>query len=284
MLHTHEKYVFGRSPKESERLDKQHDLLKKITEDSLIHPSIPKEEILSVADIATGTGIWLKDVARELETSARVNRYYHGFDISLDQFPTDSGLIEFSVHDITKPFPKEHLNRYDLVHVRLLVAAIDESDYQAAISNVKAILKPGGYVQWEEIDEETYISNKNPVIWEIRRCFDSSLKAEGKCFQASAKVRDECIAAGFLDVTRLTYSSENDSSLRLDTEQRLAAIIETLYANLLLRSGQVVDDDAASTRARKLIEEHRRLCQEGNSPPLRLMRVVGQKQLHSSHV
>lgn len=82
----------------------------------------------------------------------------------------------------------------------------------------------------------------------------------------------------------MTYSSENDSSLRLDTEQRLAAIIETLYASLLLRSGQVVDDDAASTRARKLIEEHHRLCQEGNSPPLRLMRVVGQKQLHSPHL
>lgn len=85
--------------------------------------------------------IWLKDVARELEASAKVQRYYHGFDISPAQFPSDSsGPIRFSVHDITKPFPAEHLSRYDLVHVRLLVAAIDESDYQAAITNVKAIL------------------------------------------------------------------------------------------------------------------------------------------------
>ncbi|KAJ5370417.1 uncharacterized protein N7496_006509 [Penicillium cataractarum] len=284
MLHTHEKYVFGRSPKESERLDKQHDLLTKITENNLIHPSIPRESILSVADIATGTGIWLKDVARELEKSTSAQRYYHGFDISPDQFPTDSGHVQFSVHDITKPFPKEHWNRYDLVHVRLLVAAIDESDYQAAIANIHSILKPGGYLQWEEIDEETYISNNNPVIWEIRRCFDSSLKAEGKCFRASAKVRDECIASGFWDVIRLAYSSEDDSSLRLDTEKRLAAIIETLYASLLLRSGQVADEDAASMQAQRLIEEHRRFCQEGNSPPLRLMRVVGQKPLRGSRL
>ncbi|OKP14388.1 hypothetical protein PENSUB_14167 [Penicillium subrubescens] len=247
MLHTHEKYVFGRSPKETER-------------------------------------IWLKDVARELEKSNQIQRYYHGFDISPDQFPKDSGRVQFSVHDITKPFPKEHLNRYDLVHVRLLVAAIDETRYPAAIANVYSILKPGGYLEWEEIDEETYISNNNPVIWEIRRCFNSSLKAEGKCFQASAKVRDECIAAGFLDVIRRAYSSDANMSLRVDTELRLTAIIETLYASLLLRSGQVVDEDTASLRAKKLIEEHRRLCDEGNSPPLRLMRVVGQKPLRSSRL
>jgi hypothetical protein len=144
--------------------------------------------------------------------------------------------------------------------------------------------EPGGYLEWEEIDEETYISNNNPVIWEIRRCFDLSLKAEGKCFRASAKVLHECIAAGFLDVVRLAYSSDNDTSLRLDTELRLAAIIETLYASLLLRSGQVVDEAAASLRAKKLVEEHRRLCDEGNSPPLRLMRVVGRKPLRSSHL
>jgi hypothetical protein len=85
-------------------------------------------------------------------------------------------------------------------------------------------------------------------------------------------------------VVRLAYSSEDNSSLRVDTEQRLAAIIETLYASLLLRSGQVADEGAASTRAQELIDEHRRLCLKGNSPPLRLMRVVGRKPLRDSRV
>jgi hypothetical protein len=93
-----------------------------------------------MANTTHPTSIWLKDVARELEASTQVQRYYHGFDISPDQFPADSGRVQFSVHDITKPFPKEHLNRYDLVHVRLLVAAIDETDYQSAITNVYSIL------------------------------------------------------------------------------------------------------------------------------------------------
>ena len=72
--------------------------------------------------------------------ASHTQRYYHGFDISPEQFPKEPGVIAFSVHDITKPSPKEHWNRYDLVHVRLLVVALEESEYRAAVANVHAIL------------------------------------------------------------------------------------------------------------------------------------------------
>ncbi|KAJ5948605.1 hypothetical protein N7454_001912 [Penicillium verhagenii] len=276
-IHTHEKYVFGRDAKESDRLNAQHNLLTKVTKNTLIHPSIPKEGLLAVADIATGTGIWLKDVSKVLEPESLGSVYYHGFDISSQQFPKKRENIQFSIHDITKPFPEEHWGRYDLVHVRLLIAAIDESDYRSAIANINAILKPGGFLQWEEIDEETYICENNPVIQEIRRCFSAAMTAEEKCFQASSKVFQECMAAGFLDVERLEYSSDWDSSIRHETDERLIAIIETLYAGFLLRSGQVADDEAAISQAADLVKQHRELCTTGNSPPIKLMRVVAQK-------
>lgn len=38
------------------RLDRQHELLTKITENALVHPTILKDNIINVADIATGTG------------------------------------------------------------------------------------------------------------------------------------------------------------------------------------------------------------------------------------
>ncbi|KAJ5372013.1 hypothetical protein N7517_004019 [Penicillium concentricum] len=280
MINTQDKYVFGRDQKESERLNAQHNLLSKVTKNNLIHSSIPKEGVLSVADIGTGTGIWLKDVSQILDKTHN-QCYYHGFDISADQFPEKPGNIQFSVQDITLPFPKEHWNRYDIVHVRLLIGALEESEYKTAVSNLSTILKPGGFIQWEEVDEESYISADNPVIWEIRRCFDLALKAEKKCFTASAKVYEECIAAGLLDVVRLDYRSDWNSDLRLDTEERLTTIIETLYASLLLRSGQVADEEAASKRAGELIEQHCRLCADGNTPPLKVMRVVAQKPLDS---
>lgn len=84
--------------------------------------------------------IWLKDASEGQEAVHGTQCYYHGFDISPDQFPEDTDNIKFSVHDITLPFPKEHWNCYDLVHVRLLVAALEESEYKSAISNIQKIL------------------------------------------------------------------------------------------------------------------------------------------------
>ncbi|RAL02552.1 class I SAM-dependent methyltransferase [Aspergillus ibericus CBS 121593] len=271
----HDKYVLGRDKVESKRLDSQHRLLVKVSGNTLIHPTLPTEQIRSVADIATGTGIWLEDVTQFLERP-HIERYYQGFDISSEQFPSNPGPIQLSVHDVTTPFPKEHWNRYDLVHVRLLVAALEESDYRAAITNIYNILKPGGYLQWEEIDEETYLS-ANPVIQELRRCFDYGFRAEGKCFQASAKVYKESQIVGFVDVERLAYESHQNPDLRLGTDKRLAAIIRTLYPRLLWRSGQVIGEEAAMQRAEALVEEHFALCEKGQSPSLTLMRVVGRK-------
>ncbi|KAI2902151.1 hypothetical protein CBS63078_6297 [Aspergillus niger] len=278
---TQDKYCFERDKKESERLDLQHRVLVKTSGDTLIHPSIPLNEIRSVADIATGTGIWLQDVSKFLDTP-QIERYYHGFDISAEQFPENPGAIQFSVQDLTIPFPREHRERYDLVHVRLLVAALEEADYKAAIANIYDILKPGGYLQWEEIDEETYLTEGYPVLSELHRCFDYGLAAEGKCFQASAKVYEESRAAGFVGVERLCYNSHQNPDLRYEIEERLTAIIRTLYAFLLLRSKQVDTALVASQEAEKLVEQHRRLCAQGNSSPLKLMRVVGRKPLLSS--
>lgn len=86
--------------------------------------------------------IWLRDLKKSLDTP-QVDRYYHGFDISSEQFPENPGAIQYSVHDLTVPFPQEHWGRYDLVHVRLLVAALEESDYKAAIANISRILSMG---------------------------------------------------------------------------------------------------------------------------------------------
>lgn len=83
--------------------------------------------------------IWLQDVSKFLDTP-QIERYYHGFDISAEQFPENPGAIQFSVQDLTIPFPREHWERYDLVHVRLLVAALEEADYKAAIANIYNIL------------------------------------------------------------------------------------------------------------------------------------------------
>src|SRR5258707_11642182 len=73
--------------------------------------------------------IWLLDAAKLFRSPSMI---YQGFDISGLQFPAEIpqglGQITFSEQDIVKPFPTEHLGKYDVVHVRLLVQALKEED------------------------------------------------------------------------------------------------------------------------------------------------------------
>ena len=38
------------------------------------------------------------------------------------------------------------------MHLRLLVCAMEKEDWVTAVSNIRTILKPGGWIQWEELD------------------------------------------------------------------------------------------------------------------------------------
>lgn len=150
-------------------LNRQHEFLLEVYGNNLIHPSIPTENLQSVADIATGTGyvllsilmisigqwsnelnlyrIWLRDAATVLCTrncNPSSPYYLHGFDISSAQFqpvPTQTNAeISFSIQNCLESFPVEHHGRYDLVHVRLLVGALRKNEYHLAIKNIFDLL------------------------------------------------------------------------------------------------------------------------------------------------
>lgn len=119
-----------------------------------IHPSIPKG-LTAIADLGTGTGyvtlhdpnpqlstlkliipsVWLEDVAKMYPKA-----YLHGFDISSAQYPKPRQYIPLSVHDVLRPFPKEHHSRYDLVHIRLLTAGLKKEAYSTVLANARALL------------------------------------------------------------------------------------------------------------------------------------------------
>ena len=121
---------------------------------SLLHPNIPYASFshpLKIADVATGTGIWAADLARQLPPTAHVD----GFDISDAQFPPSAQRPgNLSLHggfDVFKPVPQEFRGIYDVVHIRLLILVIDK-DPTEVVKNLVAMLKPGGYLQWSDID------------------------------------------------------------------------------------------------------------------------------------
>ncbi|KAH7217774.1 hypothetical protein DER44DRAFT_817242 [Fusarium oxysporum] len=61
--------------------------------------------------------------------------------------------------NVLEPFPKEYLGTYDLVHVKLLYAALTKDESLLAVKNLKTLLKPDGYLFWSEIEAYGYASN-----------------------------------------------------------------------------------------------------------------------------
>ena len=116
-----------------------------------LHPSIPMPPPgARIADVATGTGVWLLDLARQLP-----GRQLEGFDISLAQCPPIAWLpgdISLQAWDMFTEPPKELIGKFDIVHLRLLLLVVRDNDPAPIIANAAKMLKPGGYIQWDELN------------------------------------------------------------------------------------------------------------------------------------
>ncbi|OTA53847.1 hypothetical protein K449DRAFT_439787 [Hypoxylon sp. EC38] len=140
-----------RHPSEVQRLNKEFDLLTKNI-GYLLHRSVaaslPNEP--RIADIGTGTGKFLLRLQKRYP-----NAILDGFDISPALYPPWDTLpwgMTLSVLDAKQPFPEELHNKYDVVHVRMLVAAMLPNDWHVVVGNLFKLLKPGGFLQWAECD------------------------------------------------------------------------------------------------------------------------------------
>ncbi|KAI1640298.1 hypothetical protein F4809DRAFT_637697 [Biscogniauxia mediterranea] len=160
-------YRLGRGYAATTRLNLQHFLWKE-AQGFLLHPRIQEHVLrttrsssdqggkreLAVADLATGTGIWLFELLKSPELS-RLGLSLHGFDISADLYPHRSWLphnLEFSVSDLLLDPPPEFLGKFDVVHVRLILSVVGSGSPKPVINHIKKLLKPGGYIQWDELD------------------------------------------------------------------------------------------------------------------------------------
>lgn len=144
----------GRKGVEERRLDSQHTVFKTMTDGALLPRHISEHlsalETPAIADVATGTGIWLRHLALELPTSAEL----HGYDFDISKFPNSDELpanLTLQFADALEQFPDAVLYKYDLVHVRLMMYALKADDWEVVAANLRKLLKPGGWLMWEEL-------------------------------------------------------------------------------------------------------------------------------------
>ncbi|KAI0420095.1 S-adenosyl-L-methionine-dependent methyltransferase [Xylaria grammica] len=150
-----EHYIFDRDHKSSIRLNYQHILIKKLCNDQLLHPaiqqSIASRSSIRVADIATGTALWLTELSDALPKNAQ----FHGFDISRNQYPPNEWLpnnVSLHEHDAFKPFAPEFLGTFDVVNLRFFITLLNGKNVQSLLGNLKTLLKPDGFLHWLDFD------------------------------------------------------------------------------------------------------------------------------------
>ena len=212
-----DEYNLPRHTEESSRLDAQHEAYVKII-GFTIHPRIASAlpEHARIADIGTGTGAWLLDVAKSCPATWTLQ----GFDMSDAQFPQHEPRLSFDKLNILGPIPHELQGRYDLVHLRLLVCGLARGEWELAARNVLQMLKPGGFVQWHEsqfrdlmvyqsVPGVSLDSNKNLI-----RAILATLESQGKMLDDVLNLHKTVQAEGFSGVEVDCFSTERVPAVR----------------------------------------------------------------------
>ncbi|KAI5921202.1 S-adenosyl-L-methionine-dependent methyltransferase [Camillea tinctor] len=129
-----------------------------------------------IADVGTGTGIWLTDIAAVLPPSAQLD----GLDISFDAAPPSSWLppnVRLQHWDVTEDVPDDLAEKFDIVNIRHFCFVFKNGDIQSVLKNLARLLKPGGYLQWGDPDissfriEKTDPKNKVDALTKLVNMF-----------------------------------------------------------------------------------------------------------------
>ncbi|KAL8992606.1 MAG: hypothetical protein Q9169_006971 [Polycauliona sp. 2 TL-2023] len=155
-------YPLQRDTFSSIRLYLQHWLRNRELE-YFLHPTIPIAEGTLIADVACGNCAWIIDVART-HPEAQI----HGFDISAAQHPHQNWLpknIQLSTLDLFEPVRDDLCGKYDVVHVGLLALVVQHDNPIPILEKLSALLKPGGYLQWDEVDVgDVHVNSPNAQV------------------------------------------------------------------------------------------------------------------------
>ncbi|KAJ4305637.1 hypothetical protein N0V90_001168 [Kalmusia sp. IMI 367209] len=129
-------------------------------------------EAPAIAEVASGTCLWLMDVAQEYPKGQVL-----GLDYNLRQAPHQAWLppnAKTQNWNVFEEPPEELVGKFDLVHTRLLVLVVENKDPRPIIRNLMKLLKPGGYLQWDELDtinmtvKKVHQSQSTPALDQLR--------------------------------------------------------------------------------------------------------------------
>ncbi|KAK2616874.1 hypothetical protein QQS21_000252 [Conoideocrella luteorostrata] len=163
--------------------------------------------------------MWLIDVSRQLPEA-----HLHGLDYNLRQAPHQTWLppnIYMKCLNIFEDMPDDPIGKYDCVHTRLLLLVVQEKDSRPIIQNLHRLLKPGGYLQWDELDTVNALIKKvNPdqqtlALDQLREWSRADSQHDW-----TVQFADFCIEEGFIDA-KIDFFEDGNELARAFNDQHL---------------------------------------------------------------
>lgn len=157
------------SDEEIARLSNQHEVIKDAMSALLLVPIDLSDKSLRILDSATADGMVLLPLSYRIDPTGLIVpgtwivdlkstcpytplHSFVGVDIDASNFPRDPPAgVTYQIQDINKPWPKDWLNSFDVVHQRLALVAAGPGA-QTAVKNLSELIKPGGWIQLIEAD------------------------------------------------------------------------------------------------------------------------------------
>lgn len=99
--------------------------------------------------------------------------------------------------------------RYDIVHTRLIYCVVQDEDARPILRNLMRLLKPGGWLQWDELNVEhsflmrTETGVQSPVMDKMLE----ALKQKGKWV---SRLPESMAASGLYDVAFQAFEERKD--------------------------------------------------------------------------
>ncbi|KAF7725064.1 hypothetical protein EC973_000471 [Apophysomyces ossiformis] len=135
---------------EQDRLNELHFAIKQLYQGNLLtkaRSGICFDKNTKVLDIGCGPGTWILDMALEYDECTFI-----GIDLTDATFPRRRPAnAHFHVGNVLTRLPFES-DTFDLVHVRLLTAALNTDEWPIALREIMRVTKPGGLIQSLEVD------------------------------------------------------------------------------------------------------------------------------------
>ena len=241
-----EGYILDRGHSASARLNLHYLLWQRIIKFT-IHPSVKLPSHPKIADIATGTAIWAIDIALE-----RPDVQVHGYDIDITQAPPPEWLpANLQIHrwDIFSDPPISALGTFDLLHIRLLTAVLSGVDRLPVIQRFDSLLKPGGWLQWEDLDcTQAHVKRVSPAIPSPSLDAIIDMTRSGGRHDWVAALPAILTEGGFVDTTLESWDDPAELYRAL-TDQHLLTMEE--FASGLVRIGK----KEAAGEVREMVRE-----------------------------